>query len=351
MIASVPGARAGDLTVVGNLGVASNLTAQAVILGGVLRTNWPSGGSPNGATVLTTAVLDFTQPGQFFQYTLTSDTAWNFTNHVAGRQVWLQVTQDPSGGWQNSWPPDLLWSSGQAANVTATANHFSVVRILDNGSSWLVQAEGLDFSVPCLTNCNYALQFDGSQNYVEVPADTAFDTVPFTIEFWAKGGAGYNSLGDDLDNANDGWSVESLYLKLDNSPDGFLYTSFPTDGGWHHYAWTVSADTVTGYLDGSLVANAYNPQSWSGTLNSGGTFKIGRNFRQFSACTFDEVRFSSIIRYTNDFSASLPCDLTNDSYTVALWKFNEGSGTTAYDSSSNGCSANLFMRPDFMETG
>jgi hypothetical protein len=39
----VGGARAGDLNVVGNVNVASNLTATSVSLGGQTRSNWPSG--------------------------------------------------------------------------------------------------------------------------------------------------------------------------------------------------------------------------------------------------------------------------------------------------------------------
>ena len=36
---------AGDLQIIGNLGVASNVTAAAVTLGGETRTNWPGGTS------------------------------------------------------------------------------------------------------------------------------------------------------------------------------------------------------------------------------------------------------------------------------------------------------------------
>jgi len=78
---------AGDLNVVGNLNVTSNLAAGAVTL--------------QGAADLTAAVLDFAQPGLFYRHTLTNDTTWTFTNHVAGRQVWLQVAQDATGGWRN----------------------------------------------------------------------------------------------------------------------------------------------------------------------------------------------------------------------------------------------------------
>jgi len=176
------GANAGDLNVVGNVNVASNLAASTMTLGGTTLGAWPSAAA-TGAVVLTTAVLDFTQPGQLFQYTLTANATWVFTNHAAGRQVWLQVAQDMNGNWNNLWPAGLLWSSGQAANVTATANHFSVISILDNGSSWLAQVEGLDYSVPCVTNC----KFDGSQNYVSV--GSLFGSAPsaITIEMWVNG--------------------------------------------------------------------------------------------------------------------------------------------------------------------
>src|SRR5438552_3865375 len=56
-----------------------------------------------GDTDLSMPVLDFKKKGDFFRYTLTNHTEWVFTNHKAGRQIWLQVSQDSTGGWTNTW--------------------------------------------------------------------------------------------------------------------------------------------------------------------------------------------------------------------------------------------------------
>lgn len=53
----------------------------------------------------------------------------------------------------------------------------------------------------------------------------------------------------------------------------------------------------------------------------------------------DEVRLSSVIRYTNDFDPKAP--LPADTNTVALYHFDEGSGNTAADASRKGHEATL----------
>lgn len=200
---------------------------------------------------LTTAVLNFDQTGQVFRFTLTNHTAWVFTNHVAGRQLWLQVAQDATGGWTNTWPSGLLWPGGQPLNGSTLPRYVSVFNLLDTGQHWLALTEGLDYAIPCLSNCSYALQFDGSQNYAQAAASASFYPAQFTQEFWFKD----NGLGDpegvlgttDCAGPCGGWNFMGGYggpvivwfyfedgtvkLRLDNvnSPN-------TADGQWHHVA-------------------------------------------------------------------------------------------------------------------
>jgi hypothetical protein len=73
LVSAAAHARASDLNVVGHVNVASNLTAGVVTL--------------QGAAELAEPVLDFAKPGLFYRFTLTGDTSWVFTNHVAGRDA------------------------------------------------------------------------------------------------------------------------------------------------------------------------------------------------------------------------------------------------------------------------
>ncbi len=337
---------AGDLTVIGNLGVASNLTANAlavntVSLGGIARTNWPSGGTTTASvTDLSTAVLDFSQPGRFYRYTLTGDVTWVLTNHVAGKQVWLQVAQDSTGGYGNSWPADLLWPAGSAQNGSTAANSFSVFKILDNGSNWLAQAEGLSYSAPC-TSCNYALQFDGSQNYVATPSDSFTLSGDLTFEAWFKsssvGSAAMGAFGMGEHWGSSGWLycaggvagkswLQTLGGNIDPLPD-------LSDSNWHHIAFVQSNGSTYAYYDGSLVGS-----SGAALLSCTSDFTIGAEpgaSGWYCHGTLDEVRISSTARYTDTFDPCTAVNFTVDENTVAYWKFNEGSGTTAADSSGN----------------
>ena len=129
-LVTTAGIQAGDFNVVGNLNVASNLTASSVTL--------------QGAKELTSPVLDFTQPGLFYRYTLTNQTTWTFTNHVAGRQLWLQITEDDTGGWTNYWPTAVMWPGGHSAHPSTGRRMTHVFKVLDDGSHWLALPDPLD---------------------------------------------------------------------------------------------------------------------------------------------------------------------------------------------------------------
>ena len=101
---------AGSLTMSGSF-VVSNVAAQSITLGSQTRSNWLDESS-GGAIDLTNAVLDFAQQGFFYRFTLTNNTTWVFTNHVAGRAAYLYIAEDATGGWNNIWPAGLLWPGG-----------------------------------------------------------------------------------------------------------------------------------------------------------------------------------------------------------------------------------------------
>ena len=345
---------AGNLHIGGNLEVASNLTANAVhagqltittmsvdtvTLGGETRTNWPSIPSVGGRVNLGVAVLDFAQPGQFFLYTLKGDTKWVFTNHVAGRQICLEVAQDSTGGWQNIWPANLLWPVGTSHNGSASNNCFSVFKVLDTGTDWLAQPEGLNYQLPCATNCQFALQFDGRNNYVSL--DNLFVSIPtaITIEMWIKGdaptsGGSYLYSASTLTNLAD-------YLLIDES--GRLSGCVVTDAGanpqtlsanimdgiWHHVALVWDGLQQRLFVDG--LKN--DPKRLPGTLKIGNSYLGGQAGDKPFKGSIDEVRISKIARYSDSFSPD--CTWIPDVNTIALWHLNEGWGIKVADASGN----------------
>lgn len=119
--------------------------------------------------------------------------------------------------------------------------------------------------------------------------------------------------------------------------------------GWHHVAavfdneFTANEDLLAIYLDGSRVARSADENihvDWTpGIPNSTSPLLVGGV--PFGTAGFsgfiDEMRFSSIVRYS-DTSYTVPtAAFTADSNTRALWHFNEVSGSTIFaDSSGNG---------------
>jgi hypothetical protein len=348
----IASAHAGNLDIAGDLTVASNLTAHALSLGGETRTNWPAdGGTASVAMDLSTPVLDFSQAGNLFRFTLTNHAAWVFTNHVAGRELTLQLAQDDSGGWTNSWPADLLWPGGLRLTGSTAPNRFDLVRIVDDGEQWFALAQGSDYRIPCVSNCSYALQFDGSQNYMSVPPSSAFYSDSLTIEAWVK-----VPLSPNCDpvmviaecGAPDGTLGPFFYVEGRQQYEAVAFvrtTAGDTVAGnwgtplnddtWHHVAMTWNGSALRVYTDG-----VQQSQTWSGTASIvGGTanpFSIGHTEYwswQYAQMTIDEIRVSSVVRYTSTFTPAH--SFAVDSDTVAYWRCNEGDGSTLEDETGN----------------
>lgn len=201
----------------------------------------------------------------------------------------------------------------------------------------------------------HALQFDGKQNYVYVPSSADFYPSALTLEAWIQspvsGGkytapvGNYHGASDDyFFQTNDG--VPGYFWAFIDTTAGQYYvpgSTYINDGQWHHLALTWDGATLTSYLDGNTVGSVRT----LGRLSTagGGSFTIGQRGKE--DWLFDgvvgEVRISNSIRYTVAFTPS--CPLGAGSNTVAYWKFDEGIGTTAHDSSGNNHNGSLQGTP------
>lgn len=184
---------------------------------------------------------------------------------------------------------------------------------------------------------DFSLEFDpGIPNFAQAANSGAFFSSPLTIEFWARNTVAFINqiafaFGDDA-------------FGLDGS--GFIYMK-PTSGGsasgvnaisdniWHHFAFTWDGTTWIAYLDGlqeavltaGLDSNA-DPVFFGKRL--GGDGWTG---------DVDSVRVSSVVRYVGNFKPRPMYAV--DGNTIAFWKFDAGSGSSAVDSSGNGHTATL----------
>ena len=200
---------------------------------------------------------------------------------------------------------------------------------------------------------NNALDFDGSNDYVDLPSSNAVSGLStFTIEEWVywdgtntgciygEGNSSSNNpMFSIIPRSTDSGGIELVYR--DGSATGLV--AQPTTGviptnEWAHVVVTKTSSTnIKVYIDGTLTDDLdfTAPSSWTVT-----DVGIGRRKRASGGDYFngkiDEVRIWDDVRTQAEIKANMHKELTgSESNLVAYYKFNESSGTTASDETSN----------------
>lgn len=182
------------------------------------------------------------------------------------------------------------------------------------------------------------LLLDGVDDYVEAGVDpTALDTTTArTWEAWVKTDSAaqiavishYRQTGDQP------WVIDMNggIVRLFISGASFYSASTVNDGEWHHIAAVWEPGTRVGlYIDGELDAN--HTSGVPGAKYSGASISMrigaydyqGNIYGEFDG-ELDGIRYSHTARYTSDFTPG-ECPVVDED-TIALWNFEEGSGTT-----------------------
>ena len=227
--------------------------------------------------------------------------------------------------------------AGQASSTPTLA----FIGSIPSGYSFTSPTGGSSGGGGSTPTVNYALQFDGSQNYVSTPSFPLSHS--FTWEAWYKRAGTISGAARIID--MNGYPVlyqisnGDIYWQIDGS--SYIIANLPDDGNWHHIAGTLDGSNIGLWFDGVLAASGSTSTDWSGNtkdLHLGGDpASEGLNG------TIDEVRISNTARYTSNFSPAT--SFTSDGNTVALWHLNDGSGTSAADSSGNGHTGTLEGSP------
>ncbi len=238
------------------------------------------------------------------------------------------------------------------------------------------------------TSGNAALQFDGTNDHVTFGTAPALGASTFTLETWFKwtGGGATTSTGalttviplvtkgrGEADNSNvdlnyflglQGGKLATDYEEgagqaQPGANHQLLGATTVTTNVWHHAAATFDGTTVRLYLDGVLdgtlaVGAGRLPRSDSiqhaalGTaLNSTGVAA------GFFAGVIDEARIWNVARTQPQIQAAKNTEITAQAGLIGAWHLNDGSGTTAADSSGGGTSGNLtpLANPPIWVTG
>lgn len=210
-----------------------------------------------------------------------------------------------------------------------------------------------------------------------VPADVG--ATDWTLEFWMKADPSEVTRGDCIEGAGDNWTSGHIIFDRDINGSGGLPeygialfetglafgASSPSgnrgicgratvaDSAWHHVAVTRSvAGVMRIYVDGQLDAEFSGANGPSGDMSypddRRSSFEndpylvIAAEKHNLIRAAFsgwiDEVRLSTVLRYTENTFTRPSAPFTPDAATAALYHFDENRGTIVNDSSFSGSS-------------
>jgi hypothetical protein len=267
---------------------------------------------------------------------------------------------------QLGYGPKISYGSSTALNTTRATGHTVLLGGLNSATTYHYRVRSRDAAGNLATSGDFtfttliknrSLDLNGDTAYAEAPHATEVSGVgDWTIESWFKDESqgGYFHFpttiitkGDTISDRevpfNIGITFNALYV-TEKASDQLSYMYYDlkahrvSANAWHHVAVTMKGSTrqATIYLDGIQVM-----QGTLSRVSTGNTkpVSIGRNGSPTGYANWDgkldDVRIWNTVRTGAQISANFRNQLTGtQAGLVANWKFDEGSGPTAFDSTA-----------------
>ncbi|MDB6068429.1 MAG: hypothetical protein JWR26_4637 [Pedosphaera sp.] len=208
-----------------------------------------------------------------------------------------------------------------------------------------------------------ALSFNGSNNYVQSSPLYLGSGNTMTLEAWIKPvdittTTSADILRQDAASGNPDWLLSFqtngtiLVFGLSTLGGAYLEIRVPvnpqdfTDGGWHHLAGTCDGTNMMLYVDGIQVGstNKFGYISFNGTV--GGIATSPNHGGEVFNGQIDEVRIWKVSRSATQINQLINRELTGaEPGLAAYYRFNEGSGNTTADFSTNRHNGSLQNHP------
>jgi hypothetical protein len=331
------------------------------------NTQWVYSGVPLSIPYVRTRAASLVSPGN-----AVLNASVNPDGHVT--TVWFEWGTDTN--YNNfslnqslgSYSQLLPMSQSLSGLAPDTTYHFLVAAVNTNGAM-----RGLDQTF-VLSSKDKALNFNGLNAYVDFPAIDLSRGSQVTLEAWIKpqglsSGSTYDILRQEIPGFARPWpppapdwllslSDGNLVFGLSTSPlnqwiPPYQTLSAPIDpvqfgnGLWHHVAATYDGTNTLIYQDGVQVASG--TQSGNGIVFSGGSAAIGSMARaggEFFNGLIDEVRIWSVARSQAEILGTMNQPLSGvEPGLVAYFPFQEGTGESTQDLSTNHYSGTLMNSP------
>jgi parallel beta-helix repeat protein len=258
------------------------------------------------------------------------DTALYFLRGLSGERPDIWVSYKTDGGPVAHWKFDE--GTGPTAYDSAGTNDGTVY-----GAQWTA---GI---------LEWALEFDGVDDYVRVNDDPSLDGMnALALTAWVKTAGSDSSTGVvhkyfhfDGDNWHDSFFLSVLNdgkvnvgYSLGNTQVIKISSTTVDDNSWHHIGAVYTGLKGSIYIDGNEVPLSRDDPDPGGAINDSnedlfvGCANVVGSLDAFFDGTIDDVRI---------YDRALSADEIGELYRagqgpVAHWKFDEGSGGTAYDS-------------------
>jgi hypothetical protein len=221
------------------------------------------------------------------------------------------------------------------------------VSITNNNGNKIGTANG---NLTALGKINGSMSFDGTGDYLSVPAssDFNFGTGDFTVDFWMKAPSQANNKRIYHTGYDNGFEIELISNKIAiYGPWGShqtLSTTTVADGTWRHIALVKSSGIYSVYVNGVKEGSYTNTASVGSATNAQ---IIGRYWSGSYEYTgyLDEFRISNKARWTVNFT---PATLaySPDAYTRLLLHFDQlTTSTTLTSDDSTSKTATIYGNP------
>ena len=193
-----------------------------------------------------------------------------------------------------------------------------------------------------------SLSFNGTSDYVEVVnPNLPLGNSSRTVEFWVK--SNHNSTSDQIIFTYGAFTQSQTFGAYILSQNGHLATFgygqdfgtpfFLLDNVWHHVAITYNGTEVTVVFDGVSTASLE-----LALITAQSSLRFGANgpFISFVGL-LDEFRIWNYVRTQTQIHQNMYANLSGaETGLVGYWRFNEGSGATAYNDVPNGANGTIY---------
>jgi hypothetical protein len=207
---------------------------------------------------------------------------------------------------------------------------------------------------------DYSLQLDGTNDYVTTGTGGGSSTQDFTISWWMRASetgangqvfsfgnsGGFATMGFGLNQAG---GTKPLLIYGNSRNVRWVADAKQDDDAWHHWLLFMDASDPNGarlYIDGDVITveavNAFN------TTPTFGNLEIGRD-----AWAYSEMYINDFAVFTGDktgdasdhHNSGTPTDLSGEDDLHLYYKFEENTGTSVADSSTNSNDGTLVNSP------